>query len=115
MRHSLGVAMLIPPEVAPGAMRSTFPTWEVYLYLGDQCSIALAMLVTARTESEAIAEARQSVALAWPQLFADCSIDSTPASAMCLHRNPPSTATPTATPVARTSTAPDAARKPRKG
>ncbi len=46
-----------------------FPIWHVTIYLGDLCDVGICMNVTSRSESEAIAEARQIIAVAWPAVY----------------------------------------------
>jgi hypothetical protein len=51
------------------------------LYLGDQCTWAITGTVTAQTESEAIAEGKQIVAMAWPKVFEALDLKLLPAQA----------------------------------
>jgi hypothetical protein len=67
-------------------LRDKFPIWHVTLFLGDQCDWGICGNVTARTESEAIAEARQAVLLAWPHVYDSANLGSTPAIARVIHR-----------------------------
>ena len=68
-------------EVVTVTLPDEFPQWHVSLFLGDQCEIALCGHVTSMTEREAIADFRQIISLAWPKLYADAHLDSTPAMA----------------------------------
>ncbi len=81
------------PKPRRGVQRSTFPDnfpsvrnklpkWTVFLYLGDQCDWAIVGTVGALTEADAVAQARQVVALAWPTLYEAAHLDSTPVSAI---------------------------------
>jgi len=68
-------------DVRKGSDRERFPIWEVRVYLGEQCDWGIVGVVTARTESEAIAEGRQVIALAWPGIYLAGDLGTTPATA----------------------------------